>query len=213
LEIQGWLENRIMEVLGKMRSYIFNTAKKRKTVRRFAKNSLDLNLIHVALKAACQAPSGANWQPWRFMIITSSSIKKKVRKVCEQGEKRFYVHVKGTLKNWLLKNKFDWTKPFLEDAPVLLLVLSETQAPYSIQSVWIAIGYILLVLEELGLSTVTYTPSNTKALQDTMGIPEDYKIEVILPLGVSRDNKKKEPRRSVTEVTYLNNWDHKVLFT
>jgi nitroreductase len=195
-----------------MRSYIFNTAKKRKTVRRFAKNSVDLNLIHLALKTACQAPSGANWQPWRFMIVTSSSIKKKVREVCEQGEKKFYSHVKGDLKNWLLKKEFDWIKPFLEEAPVLLFVLSETQAPYSTQSVWIAIGYILLVLEELGLSTVPYTPSDMRALQDEMGIPEDYSIEVILPLGVSRDDKRKEPRMSVDEVTYLNNWGQKFIF-
>lgn len=189
-----------------MASYILDTAKRRKTVRRFSKKPLDLNLVLVALEAACQAPSGANFQPWRFMIITGSHIKKKVRKVCEQGEKRFYSQVKGDLRDWLLKRDFDWKKPFLEEAPALLLVLSDARAPYSTQSVWLAIGYILLVLEELGLGTVTYTPSDSKALQEEVGIPDEYRLEVILPLGVSQDDKIKESRFSVDEVTYLNSW-------
>jgi len=189
-----------------MFSHILDTAKRRKTVRSFSKKPLYLNPVLVALKAACQAPSGANFQPWRFMIITSSYIKKKVRKICEQGEKRFYSQVKGDLRDWLLKRDFDWKKPFLEEAPVLLLVLSETRAPYSTQSVWLAIGYILLVLEELGLGTVPYTPSESKALQEEVGIPDEYSLEVILPLGVSQDDKIKEPRFSVDEVTHLNSW-------
>jgi nitroreductase len=194
-----------------MTSFIFNLAKRRKTVRKFSKNTLDLNRVRIALEVAGQAPSGANVQPWRFMIITSSHIKKKVRKACEQGEKTFYSHVKGELKDWLLQRAFDWKKPFLEEAPILLLVLSETRAPYATQSVWVAIGYLLLVLEELGLSTVTYTPSDAKALQEVMGIPEEYRIEVVLPLGLSQDAKRKEPRLSVDEVTYLNRWGQKFI--
>jgi nitroreductase len=194
-----------------MTRFIFNLAKRRKTVRKFSKNTLDLNRVRIALEVAGQAPSGANVQPWRFMIITSSHIKKKVRKACEQGEKTFYSHVKGELKDWLLQRAFDWKKPFLEEAPILLLVLSETRAPYATQSVWVAIGYLLLVLEELGLSTVTYTPSDAKALQEVMGIPEEYRIEVVLPLGLSQDAKRKEPRLSVDEVTYLNRWGQKFI--
>jgi nitroreductase len=209
-----------------MTSFIFNLAKRRKTVRKFSKNTLDLNRVRIALEVAGQAPSGANVQPWRFMIITSSHIKKKVRKACEQGEKTFYSHVKGELKDWLLQRAFDWKKPFLEEAPILLLVLSETRAPYATQSVWVlsetrapyatqsvwvAIGYLLLVLEELGLSTVTYTPSDAKALQEAMGIPEEYRLEVVLQLGVSQEAKKKEPRLSIDEVTYLNHWGQKFI--
>lgn len=192
-------------------SYILDLAKRRKTVRRFSKKPLDLNLLDIALEVACQAPSGANCQPWRFMIITSSYIKKKVRKICEQGEKRFYSQVKGDLKAWLLKRDFDWKKPFLEEAPVLLLILSEIKAPYSTQSVWLAIGYILLVLEELGLGTVTYTPSDSKALQEEVGIPDEYRLEVILPLGISQVEKIKEPRFSINEVTHLDSWGKKYL--
>lgn len=192
-----------------MTSSILDIANRRKTVRIFSKNPLDLTIVRVVLEAACQAPSGANVQPWRFMIITSTHIKKKVRKICEQGEKTFYSHVKGDLKAWLLKRGFDWKKPFLEEAPVLLLVLSEARAPYSTQSVWLAIGYILLMLEELGLGTVPYTPSDTKALQEAMKIPEEYRVEAVLPLGVSKDAKRKEPRLSVDSVTYLNRWGQK----
>jgi len=79
----------------------------------------------------------------------------RIRKVCEHVEKQFYSAMKGELKDWLLSRGLSWRKPFLEDAPILVLVLSQTKAPYSSESVWLAIGYILLALEELGLGTVT----------------------------------------------------------
>jgi len=187
-------------------SNILDLAKRRRTVRRFSSDQVKIRDVVEALEAACQAPSGANSQPWRFMIITDPKIKSRVRAVCEKGEKEFYSNVRGELKEWLLSKGLSWNKPFLEEAPLLVLIFSERKAPYSIQSVWLAIGYILLALEEQGLSTVPYTPSITKTVLDEIAVPGGFRLEAILPVGVSADKKPKESRLGIHEVSYLNLW-------
>jgi nitroreductase len=192
-------ENRVTE-------YIYNLAKRRKTVRKFSSRPVDWKEVIIAIKSACQAPSGANSQPWRFLIVTDIETKRRIRKACEQGEKEFYSKVNDELREWLLRKGLNWRKPFLEEAPLLTLIFSEKKAPYSIQSVWLAIGYILLVIEELGLGTVTYTPSITKDVLDVIDVPKDFRLEAILPIGFSADEKTKEQRLKLDEVTYINSW-------
>jgi len=191
-------------------NYIFDLAKNRKTIRKFSPAQLNMQEVFIALEAGCQAPSGANSQPWRFIVITESCIKRKIREVCETGEREFYSKVSGELRKWLLDRGFSWKKPFLEDAPLLVLILSEIEKPYSKESVWLAIGYILLALEEEGLGTVTYTPTSAERVLKEVGIPEGFRLEAILPIGASADVRKKEPRLDLDEVTYLNTWGHNI---
>jgi len=190
-----------------MDSYIRDLASRRKTIRRFSPDPVDLDQVLLALEAACQAPSGANYQPWRFVIVTDSNVRRRIREACERGERDFYSRVRGELREWLLAKGLSWRKPFLEDAPLLVLVLSEVEAPYSKESVWLATGYVMLALEELGLGTLTYTPSSTKGVLDEVEAPDGFRLEAILPIGVPADEKPKEPRRELHEVSYLNVWE------
>lgn len=132
--------------------------------------------------------------------------KKKIRQACEHGEKEFYSKVNGEFKKWLNSRSLDWKKPFLKEAPLFVLIFSEKKAPYSTQSVWLGVGYILLVIEELGLGTITYTPSITKGVLDVVDIPENFRLEVILPIGFSSDEKTKEPKFEFDKMTYINSW-------
>jgi len=189
-------------------NYVYTLAKRRQTVRRFTSRPVDGNKVITAVKTACQAPSGANAQPWRFVMVTDPTIKRSIRKACEDGERAFYATVSGEWRTWLLARGFNWSKPFLEEAPLLLLVFSQENAPYASQSVWLAIGYLLLAIEERGLGTVTYTPSSTQGALDEIDVPEDWKLEVILPIGFPTEEHTKEPRLSLDEVLYINSWEH-----
>lgn len=189
-----------------MCSHILALARRRKTARVFSSDPVDMRGVLLSLEAACQAPSGSNVQPWRFVVVTDSSLKRRIREACERGERDFYSRVRGRLRDWLRARGFSWRKPFLEEASLLVLVLSETEAPYSTQSVWLAIGYTLLALEELGLGTVTYTPSSAEGVLEAIGVPEGYRLEAILPIGVSADERPKEARRGLHEVLSLNSW-------
>lgn len=175
-------------------STILGLAETRKTARSFAEKIVNIEDVKLALRAGAQAPSGANYQPWRFQIITDSAVKKKIRIASEEGEKDFYSKVSGDWAEWLDSKSINWCKPFLEEAPILVTVHSQRKAPYATESTWLAIGYILLALEELKLSTVTYTPSNPKKVEEVLRSPSEYRLETILPIGYSNDAKPKEER-------------------
>lgn len=193
-----------------MESSVKDLATRRKTARKFSSKPVDLKDILRALEAACQAPSGANSQPWRFLIITDQHKKRRIREACEEGERKFHFKLEGGFKDWLDERNIHWRKPFLEEAPTLLIVFSDRQAPYSTESVWLAIGYILLVLEEAGLSTITYTPSYVDSVLKEIDPPEGLKLEVILPIGLPEDEKLKESRMNLDEVTFLNTWEERL---
>ncbi|PLV58715.1 nitroreductase family protein [Thermotoga sp. KOL6] len=173
---------------------LYELAKRRKTVRKFKKEKPPIEDVLYSVKVANEAPSGMNAQPWHFLLIESPQKKKQIREVCEKAEKCFYEKVRGKLKEWLSEKNFSWRKPFLEEAPYLLLVFSQKGAPYSRESVWLAIGYLLLALEEKKLGSVPYTPPNLSEVAKLVNAPESLKLEVILPIGYPDDPKPKYPR-------------------
>jgi nitroreductase len=189
-----------------MSLYVLNLAKKRKSVRKFSKENIPIKKVLKALETATQAPSGANQQPWRFIVITEKDVKIRIKNACEKGEREFYKKVDGEFKQWLREKKLSWKKPFLENAPVLVSVLMKKDAQYALESVWIAIGFILLALEEQGLGALTYTPSNTEYPLRELNVPEEYQLEVIIPIGTSKDNTLKQPKMSLKDIVYLNQW-------
>jgi nitroreductase len=172
----------------------------RKTVRSFKDTNVPLELVRKVVNVAIEAPSGANYQGWRFNIIQNPDLKRKIREASEMGEKEFYKNVSGEWSQWLRESNINWKKPYLEKAPILIVVYASNMAPYSKESVWIAIGYMLLALEELGLGTVTYTPSDVKLVEAVLPIPEGYRLEAILPIGYSDDRKLKEPRKKLDKL-------------
>ena len=172
-------------------------AKSRKTVRQFKETSVPLDLVKKAVEVATQAPSGANYQGWHFLLIKDQELKKRVRLASEKGEKEFYKNVSGDWREWLDESKINWKKPYLEEAPLLVIILARNDVPYSLESVWLATGYMLLALEELGLGTVTYTPSDLKLVEDELPLPDGYRLEAILPIGYTDDDKPKKNRENL----------------
>ncbi len=186
---------------------IIELATRRKTVRALAKTAVDLEDVLYCVRVAVQAPSGANRQPWRFIIIDDPEMKEKIRARCEEQEKRFHETVEAGLRQWFRSKSITWQKPFLTDASVLLAVFSDRKMPYARESTWLAIGYIILALEEKLLSTVTYTPSYPENVRTVFDAPEQYKLETILPIGYSADPKPKEERRPFESFIYRNLWN------
>jgi nitroreductase len=110
--------------------------------------------------------------------------------------------VKGDFREWLLSHE----KPFLEEAPLLVAVLMIASAQYARESIWVTVGHLLLALEERGLSTITYTPSNTNLLLAELDAPQGFKLEAILPVGYSDDETLKEPKKALDEIAFMNRW-------
>ncbi|WP_455368593.1 nitroreductase family protein [[Eubacterium] cellulosolvens] len=190
-----------------MYNKLLDLVTRRKTVRIFDNEEVNSEDLLYCIRVAIQAPSGANRQPWRFMIIDDPTMRKKLRKKCEEQEKIFHENVNAELKEWFRLKEIMWHKPHLTSAPHLIAIFSDQNMVYASESTWLAIGYILIAIEEKALSTVTYTPPYPEKLRELFGSPKNFKLETILPIGYSADPKHKEERQSTEKLIYRNYWE------
>jgi len=165
--------------------------KKRRSVRQFSDEAIPLDVLRTCIETAGQAPSGANKQPWTFVIVTDPHLKKEIRTQAEAEEQAFY-DVRAS-KRWLEDLvPFDTNpeKPFLETAPALILVFAkkyghskEEQHYYVNESVGIASGFLLSALHNAGLATLTHTPSPMGFLRQVLNRPENERAYLLIPVG------------------------------
>jgi nitroreductase len=185
---------------------VLDVATNRKTTRIYKEDPVDWEDILYVLETIRQSPSGSNTQPWRIVLIDEMESKIRVREAAEKGEKNFYDSISPERKVWYDSKGLSPSKPLLTEAPVLLVVLGDTNAPNYKPSIWVSIGYAILAAEEKGLSTVTYTPSDPALVTEAVGAPKGFIVEAVIPLGYSGDPKEKEIRKPLEEFTYKNQW-------
>ena len=185
----------------------------RRSIRDFSSEEIPEMVIKNVLKTAMAAPSGANKQPWKFVVVKDENIKKKIRIAAEKEEKKFYEH--RATEEWLKDlNKFgtDWNKPFLENAPALIIVFRQSydnsgggkrKNYYVNESVGIACGFLLMALQNAGLVSLTHTPSPMGFLERILKRPKNEKAYLLIPVGFPVKNaevpvlNKKAYNRSV----------------
>lgn len=163
-----------------------DTMATRRSVRDFSPEPVPLKVIEAAIRAAATAPSGANLQPWRFVIVIDPDRKRRLREAAEAAEREFYSRRATT--EWLealAPLGTDWRKPFLEVAPALIVVFEvHRPRPYYVkESVGIAVGLLLATLHQAGLATLTHTPSPMKFLNEICDRPKEERAYVVIPVG------------------------------
>ena len=182
----------------KLSEQFYQLMKKRRTVREFSAREIPYKIIENAILTAGTAPSGANMQPWRFVVVRDAKIKKQIRIAAEKEERESY-HGRMSEK-WLRRLAIlgtDEYKPFLEIAPYLIIVFrinsivedgEKEPTYYSQESVGIAVGMLLAALHNAGLATLTHTPSPMKFLQEILGRPKTEIPFVLIPVGYPADD-------------------------
>lgn len=170
----------------------------RRSVRDYSDRDVPFELIEKAILTAGTAPSGAHLQPWRFVVVRDSKVKRKIREAAEAEEHESY-HKRMSDK-WLRRLAplgTDEHKPFLEIAPYLIIVFrinsieedgEKEPTYYSQESVGIAVGMLLTALHNAGLATLTHTPSPMKFLQEILKRPKNEVPFVLIPVGYPAEN-------------------------
>lgn len=167
---------------------------RRRTVRQFSDRPVPRDLIEECLVAAGTAPSGANMQPWHFVVVGDPALKRRIREVAEQEEHEFYYH--RAPKEWieaLAPLGTDEHKPYLEAAPWLIAIFGRTYGLgadgahlkhyYVQESVGIATGMLITTLHHAGLATLAHTPSPMGFLREVLGRPENERPFLLLVVG------------------------------
>jgi len=187
---------------------------RRRTVRDFSDRPVPRDIIETALMAANTAPSGANLQPWHFVVVSGANTKKKIREAAEIEEREFYEHRASA--EWLealAPLGTDPNKPFLETAPYLIAVFLQKfgELPdgrkvkhyYPAESTGLATGILITALHRAGLATLTHTPSPMKFLNEILGRPKSERPFLLLVAGYPADDARVPDitRKSLDEFT------------
>jgi nitroreductase len=174
---------------------------RRRTVREFSDRPVPRDIIETALQVANTAPSGANLQPWHFVVVSGAETKKKIRAAAEAEEREFYAH--RASEEWLAALEplgTDEHKPFLETAPYLIAVFLQKfgELPdgrkvkhyYPTESTGLATGLLIAALHRAGLATLTHTPSPMKFLNEILGRPKSERPFLLLVAGYPADDAR-----------------------
>lgn len=177
----------------------YHEIKHRRTVRQFSQRPVPIEVIKNAIRSAGTAPSGANRQPWHFVVVTDPGTKRKIRLAAENEERSFYSG--RAPKEWLDALQHlgtDENKPFLESAPALIVIFAQKFTKdnngnqlknyYVNESVGIATGILITALHFSGLATLTHTPSPMKFLNSILNRPDDERPFLILVTGFPADD-------------------------
>ena len=172
----------------------YKDVSRRRTVREFSDRPVPRDIIENALRAAGTAPSGANLQPWHFVVISGAETKARIRVAAEAEEKEFYEH--RASEEWLAALEplgTDTNKPFLETAPYIIAVFLQkfgrlpdgrkVKHYYPVESTGLAAGILITALHRAGLVCLTHTPAPMGFLNEVLDRPKSERPFLLLVTG------------------------------
>jgi len=180
-------------MLERSRSW-YAEVRRRRSVRMFSQQAVPIEIIENCLRAAGTSASGANLQPWHFVVVSKPEIKTQIRVAAETEERAFYADKAPD--EWLkalasLGTNAD--KPFLEIAPYLIAIFQQRYGEseqgerikhyYATESVGIATGNLIAALHHAGLACLTHTPSPMGFLNKILARPKSERPFLLLVVG------------------------------
>ncbi|MEO8361708.1 MAG: nitroreductase family protein [Vicinamibacteria bacterium] len=177
----------------------YEEARRRRTIREFSSRPVESEVIENCLRTAGTAPSGANLQPWHYVVVSDPELKRKIREAAEVEERGFYSG--KAPQEWLdalAPLGTDEVKSYLDTAPCLIAVFAQNYALmadgrkvknyYVTESVGISLGFLIMALHHAGLATLTHTPSPMSFLSTVLDRPANERAFLLLVVGYPADH-------------------------
>ena len=172
---------------------------RRRTTRNFSSQDVPRELIELAIQTASTAPSGAHLQPWTFVAISNAELKAQMRNAAEQEELRTYEERMPEAWSELIQPLgTDHVKEHITTAPWIIVLFRQSKrlrtngdwgpTYYSQESCGIAAGLLIAAIHNMGLATLTHTPSPMNFLRQLLGRPEHEHAMLLMPVGYPADD-------------------------
>ena len=173
---------------------LFENMDKRRTTRHFSSRNVPRELIEQAIRCGSTAPSGAHLQPWTFVAVSNAELKAKMRDAAEKEERKTYSErMPEAWQEVLEPLGTDAVKEHMTDAPWLVVLFRHSKRVrtngeigptyYSTESCGIAAGMFIHAIHNMGLVTLTHTPSPMGFLRDILNRPEHEHAMLVMPVG------------------------------
>ena len=201
-----------------------------RAIRRYTDEPVTEDEILTCLRAAVQAPSGGNIQPYQFVVVTEQAIKRDLGEVYRRGYWR-YVPARDRARPaprsaedadriTRMERSAHELADAMGGAPALVLVLMPrismtlTDEAGAIDvgaveaSVYPAVQNFMLAARALGIGTVLTTAIRVhqQEARALLGIPDRYEIAALIPMGRPRGRFGVAPRRPAESLTHWNRW-------
>ena len=171
----------------------------RRTTRHFSSREVDRRLIELAIQSGSTAPSGAHLQPWTWVAIRQADLQQKIRLAAEAEERKTYSErMPEAWAEVLAPLGTDAVKPHLTDAPWVVVLFKQKKrlrpngewgpTYYTSESCGIAAGMFIQAVHNMGLVTLTHTPSPMGFLRDLLGRPAHEEAMLVMPVGYPAEN-------------------------
>lgn len=173
---------------------LFEQMSTRRTTRHFSSKAVPKELIELAIKCGSTAPSGAHLQPWTFVAISNKELQEKLREAAEIEERKTYSQrMPEAWQEVLEPLGTDAVKEHMTDAPWVVVLFRQTKrirdngeigpTYYSSESCGIAAGMFIHAIHNMGLVTLTHTPSPMGFLRDILQRPDHEHAMLVMPVG------------------------------
>ena len=189
------------EMLARAESFLADLGSRR-SARVFSDEPVPRRLIDVAIQTAATAPSGAHHQPWRFVVVGDPETKRKIRVAAEAEEEKNYSggRLNPEWREALEPLGTTADKSFLDTVPWIVVVFEERfkigsagekkHNYYVKESVGIACGFFIAALHNMGLATLTHTPSPMAFLTTLLERPDNERPFILFPIGYPEPGSK-----------------------
>lgn len=168
--------------------------RRRRSRREITPSPVEPEKLERALQAAMRAASGANAQPWEYVLIERGPLRERIREMCQAADVEFHRRSPAWLREFFSTHAITPVKQFTQDAPWLVAVFGRRDLPFWLQSVWLSVANFINALEAEGLHSLTYTPSLDRRFNALLGVDENWSFQALVPVGYGNEHEKLEPR-------------------
>ncbi len=185
---------------------LFEAIKTRRSIRKFSDKEVEADKLQAVLEAVRQAPSWANYQCWRMVVVRNREMKAKISDLS-------YVESFFAPKGY----KANPSKKALAEAPVVIVLCADPAQsgtlwgqPYYLADCGIAAENLMLAARGLGLGSVFVGIYDEAKLKTLLNIPGEIRIVGLFPLGYPTEEKKEGPaRKPLQEICFQETWGAK----
>ena len=166
---------------------LMDVIRQRRSIRKYKPDPVPQEALDYVLEAARLAPSWANTQCWKFIVVTDPKVK-----------------------NELAKAGNEWTA----HAPVLIAACADPSEPgtkgdqaYYMLDIGIAMEHLILAASERGLGTCWIGWFEEDVAKRALGVPEGIRVVAFTPLGYPNEAPSPKPRKALSEIVCSNRYE------
>jgi len=162
---------------------VFEAIKVRRSIRKYKPELIPDAKLEIILDAARLAPSAANRQPWRFVVVQNADRKKTLAEVADN-------------------------QTFMNDAAAIVVAVGdpEVSTRWHEKDTMIALEHMVLAATALGYGTCWIGAFDEDAVKRLLKIPTKMKVVALLPIGVPGEKPASRPRKAIPEIFFKEEW-------